>query len=104
MKARVAGDDDRPTGGRLRLHGPRAAIVSDEDWRRSLADKKHRRTVHLHAVLASGAADFEAVPGREQYGDDAAEAERHEQAFNDYVDGNFDDRKGRCKADLFSCI
>ena len=57
----------------------------------ALAENEQRRTMHLHAVLASGAADFEAAPRREDYEDDEAGAERHEQLFNEYIDGNFDD-------------
>ena len=90
-KARVAGNGDKQTRGRLRLHGPRDVVVSDDDQRRALAEKTQRRTVHLHAVLASGAADFEAAPGRELFGDDEAGADVQEAAFNEYIDGNFDD-------------
>jgi len=36
-KARVAGDGDKQTRGRLRLHGPRDVVVSDDDQRRALA-------------------------------------------------------------------
>jgi len=90
-KARVACDADKQTRGRLRLHGPREVVVSGDDQRRALAEKTQRRTVHLHAVLASGAADFEAAPGRELFGDDEAGADAQEAAFNEYIDGNFDD-------------
>ena len=44
-----------------------------------------------HAVMASGAADFEAAPGRELFREGEAGAEEHERAFNEYIDGNFDD-------------
>ena len=90
-KARVAGEADTQSRGRLRLHGPREVIVSEDDRRRSLAEKKQRRTVHLHAVMASGAAYFEAAPGRELFREGEAGAEEHERAFNEYIDGNFDD-------------
>ena len=50
------------------MHGPRC--VNTDEERHSLAQKTQRRTVHLHAVLASGAADFEAAPGRDEYDDD----------------------------------
>ena len=63
-KAHTAGEGDKQMHGRLRLHGPRDVVVSEDDQRRSLAEKT-QRTLHLHvAVLASGAADFEAAPGR----------------------------------------
>ena len=62
-----------------------------DDSSRALAQKGQRRTVVLHAVLASGAADFETAPGRDEYGDGDEGALLHEQAFNEYVDVNFDD-------------
>ena len=65
--------------------------MSDDDQRRALEEKSQRRNVHLHAVLASGAADFDAAPGRELFGVDEAGAEAQEAAFLEYVDGNFDD-------------
>jgi hypothetical protein len=90
-KARVATDVDAQQHGRLRLHGPRKLVFNEDDQRRALAEKTQRRTVHLHAVLASGAAEFDAAPGREDYADDEDGAALHEEAFNEYVDGNFDD-------------
>ena len=90
-KARLAGEADKQSRGRLRLHGPRDVVVPEDDQRRSLSEKKQRRTVHVHAVMASGASDFEAAPGRELFGDDEAGAEEQERLFNEYVDGNFDD-------------
>ena len=41
--------------------------------------------------MASGTADFEAAPGRELFREGEAGAEEHERAFNEYIDGNFDD-------------
>ena len=90
-RARVAGDADAPKYGRLRMHGPRKLEFTEDDRDYALADKKQRRTVQLHAVLASGAADFEAAPGREDFGDDDEGALLHEERFNEYIDGNFDD-------------
>ena len=73
------------------MHGPRRVEEGGYDGRASLAEKKHRRTVHVHSVLASGAADFEAAPGRNEFAGDEIGALLHEQRFNEYVDGNFDD-------------
>ena len=77
--------------GRLRMHGPRRIMQGEDDRRKSLAQKKQRRTVHVHSVLASGAADFEEAPGRDEFADDETGALLHEQSFHEYVDGNFDD-------------
>ena len=63
-KARVAGEADEQTRGRVRLHGPRAVVSLEDDQRRALAEKTQRRTVHVNAVQASGAADFDATPWR----------------------------------------
>ena len=84
-------DADAPKYGRQRLHGPRKLEFTEDDRDYALADKKQRRTVLLHEVLASGAADFEAAPGREDFGDDDEGALLHEERFNEYIDGNFDD-------------
>ena len=90
-KARLASESDMPKGGRLRLHGPRKSAVAEGEAGRGLAEKQQRRTVHVNAVLASGAADFDAAPGREGYAEGEAGAQQHEQAFVEYVEGNFDD-------------
>ena len=61
--------------GRVRLHAVQGAAQSssglgvDDERRKSLADKGWaRRTVVVNSVGASGAASFELVPGREQFG------------------------------------
>ena len=90
-KARVAGEADEQTRGRVRLHGPRAVVSLEDDQRRALAEKTQLRTVHVNAVQASGAADFDATPGRELFGDGEAGAAAQEAAFNEFIDGNFDD-------------
>ena len=74
--------------GRVRLHAVQGAAQSssglgvDDERRKSLADKGWaRRTAVVNSVGASGAASFELVPGREQFGpgdDAAAEWERKE--------------------------
>ena len=57
--------------GRVRLHGvsqSSAGLEVDDDRRKSLGEKGWaRRAVVVRAVEPSGAADFEAVPGREEY-------------------------------------
>ena len=90
-RARLGVAADAPKHGRLRMHGPRNVATDDDDARRSLAEKTQRRTVHLNAVLASGTADFEAAPSRASFADGEMGALLHEERFNDYVDGNFDD-------------
>ena len=90
-RARLGVAADAPKHGWLRMHGPRNVATDDDDARRSLAEKTQRRTVHLNAVLASGTADFEAAPSRESFADGETGALLHEERFNDYVDGNFDD-------------
>ena len=66
--------------GRVRLHGvvqSSTGLGVDDDRRKSLGEKGWaRRSVVVRAVGPSGAADFEAVPGREEYGagEDGAKA------------------------------
>ena len=84
--------------GRVRLHAVQGAAQSssglgvDDERRKSLADKGWaRRTAVVNSVGASGAASFELVPGREQFGpgdDAAAEWERQMQQF---TEDNFED-------------
>ena len=61
--------------GRVRLHAVQGPAQSssglgvDDERRKSLADKGWaRRTAVVNSVGASGAASFELVPGREQFG------------------------------------
>ena len=81
QKVRVASESDKP----------QKVPVQDADERYRLVEKKGRRTVHLNAVLASGAADFDRAPGREQYEDGEAGADQQEKDCNAYVDRDFDD-------------
>ena len=66
--------------GRVRLHGvvqSSTGLEVDDDRRKSLGEKGWaRRSVVVRSVGPSGAADFEAVPGREEYGagEDGAKA------------------------------
>ena len=79
--------------GRVRLHAVQGPAQSssglgvDDERRKSLADKGWaRRTVVVNGVGASGAASFELVPGREQFGsgdDAAAEWERQMLQFTE---------------------
>ena len=79
--------------GRVRLHAVLVAAQSssglgvDDERRKSLADKGWaRRTAVVNSVGASGAASFELVPGREQFGpgdDAAAEWERQMLQFTE---------------------
>ena len=64
----------------MRLHGvvqSSTGLEVDDDRRKSLAEKGWaRRSLVVRSVGPSGAADFEAVPGREEYGagEDGAKA------------------------------
>lgn len=108
-KARVASEKDAPRGGRLRMHGPRRITIDEDDARHGLAQKTQRRTVHLNSVLASGAVDFDEAPGREEFDVGEEGALLHEERFNEYIDGNFDDAGAEvrsldqrdCKVGLF---
>jgi len=81
--------------GRVRLHGvsqSSAGLEVDDDRRKSLGEKGWaRRAVVVRAVEPSGAADFEAVPGREEY--DLGEDGSAEWAKDmlEFADDNFND-------------
>ena len=81
--------------GRVRLHGvsqSSAGLEVDDDRRKSLGEKGWaRRAVVVRAVEPSGAADFEAVPGREEY--DSGEDGSAEWAKDmlEFADDNFND-------------
>ena len=79
-------DEDEEEDGRVYLDASKCGRVDDER-RTSLADKGWaRRTVAVNSVGASGAASFELVPGREQFGpgdDAAAEWERQMLQFTE---------------------
>mgnify|MGYP006062555837 CR=1 FL=1 len=81
--------------GRVRLHGASqssAGLEVDDDRRKSLGEKNWaRRAVVVRAVEPSGAADFEAVPGREEY--DSGEDGSAEWAKDmlEFADDNFND-------------
>ena len=84
--------------GRVRLHAVQGAAQSssglgvDDERRKSLADKGWaRRTVVVNSVGASGAASFELVPGREQFGPEGGVICKR--ALRHRVDGR---RLGRC--------
>ena len=77
--------------GRARLHGvvqSSAGLEVDDDRRKSLGEKGWaRRAVVVRSVEPSGAAVFEAVPGREEYDsgeEGAAEWERTKLSFFSY--------------------
>ena len=90
--------------GRVRLHAVQGPAQSssglgvDDERRKSLADKGWaRRTAVVNSVGASGAASFELVPGREQFGpgdDAAAEWERQMLQFTE-KEGNEETGKGK---------
>ena len=82
--------------GRVRLHAEPKQMVdgTGEERRNMLLDRGWcRRTVQVHAVGPSGDAEFEAVDevGREQFAAGDAGADAHEEAFLEYLAGNFDD-------------
>ena len=81
--------------GRVRLHRVSQAangLEVDDDRRKSLGEKGWaRRAVVVRGVEPSGAADFEAVPGREEYdlGEDGSAA--WAQDMLEFADDNFND-------------
>ena len=86
-----AASEDSEVRGRVRLHAA-AREVNDCDRAQSLSSKgKWRRTVTVHALGPSGAADFDEAPSRPDFDQGDAGGDLHEQAFLEYVDGNFDD-------------
>ena len=94
VRFRVAGAAGRVLYGRRRLHAVSKPAVdgAGNERRNALLDKGWcRRAVAVHGVAASGNAVFEDVPGREEYALDELGAQQHEEAFVEYVEGNFDD-------------
>jgi len=77
--------------GRVRLHAisqAQAGLQIDDERRKSLAEKGWaRRSVAVHSVGASGAANLDELPGREDYG--SSEHEEWMQATVAFVDDNF---------------
>jgi len=85
---------DTEVYGRVRMHAvPKADGAAGGDGRRNCLSEKGwaRRAVVVHSVGPSGAANFAEAPGRDGFalGDDGAQ--QHEEAFLEYVEGNFDD-------------
>ena len=80
--------------GRVRLHGvvqSSTGLEVDDDRRKSLGEKGWaRRSVVVRAVGPSGAAVFEAVPGREGYGagEDGGTAKDKIVIFSTHSKGN----------------
>ena len=84
--------------GRVRLHAVQGPAQSssglgvDDERRKSLADKGWaRRTVAVNSVGASGAASFELVPGREQFGPGDDAAAEWERQMLQFTEDNFED-------------
>ena len=84
--------------GRVRLHAVQGAaqlssgLGVDDERRKSLADKGWaRRTVAVNSVGASGAASFELVPGREQFGPGDDAAAEWERQMLQFTEDNFED-------------
>ena len=81
--------------GRARLHGvvrSSAGLEVDDDRRKRLGEKGWaRRSVVVRAVGPSGAAVFEAVLGREEYGSGEDGAVEWEKNMLEFADGNFND-------------
>ena len=77
--------------GRVRLHWASQSSTGlevDDERRKSLGEKGWaRRAVVVRGVEPSGAADFEAVPGREEYdlGEDADFSPAHRPLFSDFL-------------------
>jgi len=81
--------------GRVRLHGTEQSSTGlevDDDRRKSLGEKGWaRRSVVVRSVGPSGAADFEAVPGREEYGAGEDGAAEWEKTMLEFAEDNFND-------------
>ena len=81
--------------GRVRLHGvvqSSTGLEVDDDRRKSLAEKGWaRRSLVVRSVGPSGAADFEAVPGREEYGAGEDGAAEWEKIILEFAEDNFND-------------
>ena len=81
--------------GRVRLHGAEQSSTGlevDDDRRKSLAEKGWaRRSLVVRSVGPSGAADFEAVPGREEYGAGEDGAAEWEKTMLEFAEVNFND-------------
>ena len=84
--------------GRVRLHAVQGPAQSssglgvDDERRKSLADKGWaRRTAVVNSVGASGAASFELVPGREQFGPGDDAAAEWERQMLQFTEDNFED-------------
>ena len=78
--------------GRVRLHGVSQSsngLEVDDDRRKSLGEKGWaRRAVVVRGVEPSGAADFEAVPGREEYDLDEDGSAAWAQDMLEFADDN----------------
>ena len=84
--------------GRVRLHAVQGPAQSssglgvDDERRKSLADKGWaRRMAVVNSVGASGAASFELVPGREQFGPGDDAAAEWERQMLQFTEDNFED-------------
>ena len=82
----------------MRLHAVQGPAQSssglgvDDERRKSLADKGWaRRTAVVNSVGASGAASFELVPGREQFGPGDDAAAEWERQMLQFTEDNFED-------------
>ena len=89
--------------GRVRLHSsPHSAVnATGEERRNALMGKGWaRRTVHVHGVTPSGDAVLEAVDdvGRELFAAGEQGAQEHEDAFLDYLGGNFADARNEVRS------
>ena len=87
---------DTEVYGRVRMHAvPKADGAAGGDGRRNcLAEKGWaRRAVVVHSVGPSGAANF-----AEDFALDNDGVQQHEEAFLEYVEGNFDDASAEVRS------
>lgn len=86
--------------GRVRMHSlskAPAGLELEDERRKSLAEKGWaRRAVAVHSVSTCGAANLDALPGREEFGQ--GEHEAWLQAAVGFVDDNFDDEGGEVRS------
>ena len=86
--------------GRVRMHflsKTPAGLELEDERRKCLAEKGWaRRSLVVHSVGASGAANLDALPGREDFGQ--GEGEAWLAAAVGFVDDNFDDEGGEVRS------
>ena len=95
------GEGEQEVRGRVRLHAtpkPSDGFEADDARRSSLSERAFVRSVVKHGVSPSGAANFEAVPGREEYPSGDEGAQEWEEAIQAFEEDNFEDAGGQVRS------